>query len=144
MFPMMAGRQGLDFRGDTLERVLIQTERWPQDPLFIQAVELYTDGVVVRWWGKPGWWRKPLGSRVSFTLSDDVATPYRKVSGGARENGRVARGEVCFVPCVPDSATALRIVRQDEDDWQTSTDGDPPHPTSTHAEPSDALSVAIR
>src|SRR5580698_2455531 len=101
MFPRMVGRHGLDFRGDKLERVLIQTEHWPHDSLFIQAVELYADGVVVRWWGKPGWSRKPVESRVRFALSDDAGTSYRMVSGGSRENGRVARGEVCFVPAVP-------------------------------------------
>jgi hypothetical protein len=97
---------------------LLRTVAAPTPPdaagLHLLAAELYEDGVVLRWV-----FVQPRGSGAaaeravhrppeSFTLWDDVDTPYT-AQGGGWVVGEHLRGDTAFVPAVPPDATQLRV-----------------------------------
>lgn len=95
--------------GTELDDVLVVNA--PVGPLRIVSVELYDDGVVVRWI-RPRIQADVGGPRL--TLGDDVGTMYAPSAFGSHGNNEVERGESSFAPGVPKTATALRLRFNDE------------------------------
>jgi hypothetical protein len=71
----------------------------------IVSVELYEDGLVVRWLAAP----PPDQSGVAIDVADDQGTHYVGAGSGSFGNDSVHRGESCFTPAVPSEATQLQI-----------------------------------
>ena len=89
--------------GVRLQRVLPLDA--PLGHLRLVSLELYEDGVVVRWLGQAD----TAGSPLMVRVDDDVDTYYYPAGTGAFGNAQVRRGESCFVPRVPDLASTLVI-----------------------------------
>jgi hypothetical protein len=102
------------FQGLRLQRTVVAPPPAESPGLHLLAAELYEDGVVLRWV-----FVAPRGSGAvaeraahrppeSFTLWDDVDTPYT-AQGGGWVTGEHLRGDTAFVPAVPPEATRLRV-----------------------------------
>ena len=74
--------------------------------LRVGCVELYDDGVVVRWSSV-----EPDAFGVEVMLSDDVGTDYESLGRGAGGGGPRCRtrGEMTFAPAAPAEATCLML-----------------------------------
>jgi hypothetical protein len=122
----------MKFRGEHLLRVVVLDDTARLRHVRVQAVELYEDGVVVRWrlcGSSPVLWPNalaPTEDAPELSLVDDVGTRYTLVgtaSGGDRET---YRGESEFVPRAAPVARQLRVlglgdavaVRLDRDNGQ--------------------------
>lgn len=81
--------------------------------IVVVSIELYEDGVGVRWLSAPlpvseegeGLGVEPL----PLQIRDDAGTPYRQVGSGGSGNSAVLRGETLFVPAVSDTATSIDV-----------------------------------
>jgi hypothetical protein len=75
----------------------------------VTSVELYSQGVVVRWSARGG----EVGGaepEPDLVLSDDMGTVYEPTGGGSAGGGsELTRGEAEFVPAVPDEASRLVV-----------------------------------
>jgi hypothetical protein len=69
------------------------------------SIELYDDGVVVRWLSAP----PPSPSDFDLALLDDAGTAYSPAGSGGYGNEHVLRGESTFVPSVPRAAKRLTL-----------------------------------
>lgn len=110
------------FLGTHLRRVIVVDEEGQTGEWRIQAIDLFDDGVIVRWLRRDGapaevptgdepmtdWPRHP-----SFALHDDVGTDFVRHRGHGRGGGPTWRGETTFAPSVPGSARALTILSED-------------------------------
>jgi hypothetical protein len=82
--------------------------------LRLVGVELYEDGVVVRWQSaRPGDADLASGNGT-LLLQDDLGSVYSFVGGGCFGLGQLRRGESVFVPGVPSAARELRLLSGDE------------------------------
>lgn len=106
------------FRGDHLRSVLLVADRDAEADLKVQSLELYDDGVVLRWMRPERWWMRMPDSLVgddnefpNFSLSDDQGTDYEAQGGGA-SGGLTLRGESVFMPGVPDETRVLMVTAQ--------------------------------
>jgi hypothetical protein len=81
----------------------------PVDRLRLVSVELYADGVALRWNLKTVPGRDLEDQLPEFELHDDLGTSYalRRRRGGG---DLVIRGETYFSPAVPDEATRLEAI----------------------------------
>lgn len=79
------------------------------DGVRITSLELYSDGVVVRWSARRGTvGGDALGPEPHLALSDDTGTAYEETGGGSGSGGsELTRGASEFVPGVPEAATRL-------------------------------------
>jgi hypothetical protein len=128
------GTTGVEFRGEEFTRALaVQPQRGA--PFQILAVELYGDGLVVRFtYDSPvmvqvaiplhfyemAGVEPPLDKLLAeaeeeegtlepnLSITDDVGTSYRH-AGGSRGGLEVAHGETSFTPAVPATATHLVV-----------------------------------
>lgn len=114
-------------RGQHLEQVILVREACESRGARAQSVEIYEDGVIVRWVypDVPGWAfdddHDP--EHPDFELSDDRGTQYVRVE--TMVGGQAAyRGEDHYVPRVPDgvkelvlhgSGAAVRLALRAED-----------------------------
>lgn len=102
------------FRGDHLRTVLRVADQDTEADLKVQSLELYDDGVVLRWMRPERWMRMPdslVGDDnefPDFSLSDDQGTDYEAQGGGA-SGGLTLRGESVFMPGVPDETLVLMV-----------------------------------
>jgi hypothetical protein len=108
-----------EFHGERLLRVIIVEEPTDPVPLKVQAVELYDDGVGVRWMiaGPSPEWSYDSGTDTDdhwphFRLRDDLGTRFvpRTGHGGG---GDSYRGEMNFTPRVPEDASSLEVLGLD-------------------------------
>jgi hypothetical protein len=74
-------------------------------PVRIVSVELYQDGLVVRWIAAASGMR----NRYSISVGDDRNTLYASAGSGSFGNDVVERGESTFVPAVPSAARELKL-----------------------------------
>ena len=101
--------------GEVLRHVLIVRPPHPSRAAVAQAVELYEDGVIVRWMipgPVPDWAfgdEDPSERLPGFSLTDDVGTSYRPAGGSSGGGDGGYRGEDRFVPAVPESAAQLQL-----------------------------------
>jgi hypothetical protein len=98
-------REGSDAATGELRRVLLPVESSPGRG-GILALEVYSDGLVLRWRG-PRLWAlgDPASRAASFALRDDIGTRYRfqgLTAGGRGE--QLAHGMTTFSPAVPEAA----------------------------------------
>jgi hypothetical protein len=109
----------VDFGGELLRRVVILPEEGNTGSVKLLAVELYDDGLVVRWMRRPS---APPVTRADpvrapgsgLSIADDRATEYfvDDLSAGA---GRASfHGRTAFTPAVPGDARTLRVRYADE------------------------------
>jgi hypothetical protein len=104
------------FFGERLLRVIV-IEEPPEDvPVKVQAVELYDDGVGVRWMipGPSPDWSYDSDPDTDYhwpdlRLRDDIGTRFvsRTGHGGG---GDSYRGEMNFTPAVPEGASTLEVL----------------------------------
>lgn len=87
--------------GRTLVRVVPIVA--PLASIQLVSLELYEDGMVVRWIAAP----PPPSGHVPLALTDDVATLYRTAGSGAFGSSSVMRGESLFVPRLNPEATQI-------------------------------------
>lgn len=94
------------FDGVGLLRVVLPPDYEPVEDIQLVSVELYEDGLIVRW-------NRLVEAEPSFpplAVQDDVGTTYTPAgSGGFRTGYRVTHGQSCFVPAVPASAKRLDV-----------------------------------
>jgi hypothetical protein len=98
--------------GPNLERV-IPVGVGLGEHLTVVSVELYEDGVIVRWIdtrgapvSPPPDWRQPV-----IGLSDDIDTTYQyEGSSSGVGDGGPLRGETEFTPSLPPGAAALQVL----------------------------------
>jgi hypothetical protein len=104
------------FFGDRLLQVIVIEEPPEHVPVKVQAVELYDDGVGVRWMfpGPSPDWSYDSDEDTDdhwpqLRLRDDVDTHYvpRTGHGGG---GDSYRGETNFTPAVPEDASTLEVL----------------------------------
>jgi hypothetical protein len=115
------------------------------DRIRLTAVELYDQGLIVRWTAhSPPWEPRRKGETIEqyakrsaeaqeaidacgeFELEDDVGTPYE--DAGVRVNPK-GLGESIFVPSVP--LRAMRLTLRRRNGWSTELAlTEPPHSTS--------------
>ena len=75
----------------------------------VVTLELYDDGVVVRWTALED-------DEPALELSDDAGTAYEFTSGGWSSGGKSrVRGENAFTPAVPEGASTLRLALEGRD-----------------------------
>ena len=117
-------------------RVLIPPRKVSDDLITLSSVELYDEGLVVRWKAHSPLWEKPRdgetieqwGQRTGgsgraadacgeFELEDDVGTAYENNDVRATREGF---GESIFLPTVPSRATKLAVRRGS--DWSIELD----------------------
>jgi hypothetical protein len=70
----------------------------------IVSIELYEDGLGVRWIAAP-----PPETHVQLDVRDELETRYRTAGTGAFGNEHVQRGESLFVPPVPPNSNKLVV-----------------------------------
>jgi hypothetical protein len=106
-----------EFCGFELLRVIVVRQDPERADLRIQTVELYADGVTVRWVRlAPEGRRQDRQSSIDrspFTLVDDLGTAYRLVSGQSGGAEASERGHWDYMPQVPTQATSLTIAATD-------------------------------
>jgi hypothetical protein len=99
-----------EFRGEHLQRAIVLDE--PEDSVSIkaQSLELFEDGVVLRW-VVPGGYDEGAEERDTRwpKLQDDVGTKYRTLGGHGGGNPRYS-GQWWIVPAVPANATRLEVL----------------------------------
>jgi hypothetical protein len=104
------------FYGERLLRVILIDEPPQRVPVKVQAIELYDDGVGVRWMipGPSPDWSYDTDEDTDdhwphLRLRDDIGTRFvpRTGHGGG---GDSYRGEMNFTPAVPKDASALEVL----------------------------------
>jgi hypothetical protein len=99
-----------EFRGEHLQRAIVLAE--PEDSVSVkaQSLELFEDGVVLRWVLPGGYDEGAEGRETPWpALQDDVGTKYRTLGGQGGGNPRCS-GQWWIVPAVPDNATRLEVL----------------------------------
>jgi hypothetical protein len=104
----------VDLSGECLERVVILPEEGNNGSVKLLAVELYEDGLVVRWLRRASAPASPAAPGGGLSIADDRATEYLldDLSAGAGEAS--FHGRTAFTPAVPRDARTLRIRYADE------------------------------
>jgi hypothetical protein len=99
-----------EFHGEHLLRAVVLDEPDEDVSVKAQALELYDDGVVLRW-ALSGGYDESAEDRDSPwpKLEDDVGTTYRTLGGHGGGNPRYS-GEWWIVPAVPVEAIRLEIL----------------------------------
>ena len=140
-----------DFVGRELRAVVVPPLQM-RAPVQVVSVELYTDGLVVRWlevggetpdpglparlaaFSRRGRRRRAApppergvyfgdAGEVQLDVSDDAGTHYVVDGGHWYGDDRVMRGDIPFVPAVPAQATTLAITGSGVDVRVALTDG---------------------
>jgi hypothetical protein len=100
-------------RGLELRAVLIAPPEAADGTTRLQSVELYEDGLIVRWVALDyNYENAHAGGDVldpDIRVTDDVGTEYEWVGGSASANMVGCRGESEFMPATPSEATALTV-----------------------------------
>ena len=92
---------------------VVLAPRGLSDATRIEMLEIYEDGVGVRWSKtlRPGDEREDLGwpDPGAFSLSDDLGTDYRMATGGGHAGPRTLRGLILYGPRVPQRAASMVV-----------------------------------
>jgi hypothetical protein len=109
------------FTGLNLRRVLVAPKGFNHEDVKVLAIELYDDGLIVRW-VCPGL-ELPVPDFAdsdtatvetfdlpSFEVRDDVGTRYRIEGASGGDAVGAVRGESVYVPAIPAEARKLTVV----------------------------------
>ena len=113
-------RPGERLRGEYLRRVFVIPEPDDNPAVKVQSVELYEDGVIVRWRShhdaprvgedtEDAFFKKVHAWTSECRLVDDAGTEY-EVLGGHGSGTGWWRGEITYIPGVPEEATYLDFI----------------------------------